>query len=126
MSMEKSALSDGPIRISPSDPTEKSPFLDDSEIDLDQFILWYYVLYEEIRGTPHPKLKPQQKQRVIKELANFLSDPDYAPIPLDGLQAMARDFFDRVDSNDWRINHFATRGILENRFYDIYHHGYEP
>lgn len=97
-----------------------------SSIDIDAFINWYYMLYQSERGKPHPKIKPQQKARVVMELTNFLSDPDYSGIDMEGLQDMARDFFDSMDATetDWNINHFATNGILKCRYYDVYVHGY--
>lgn len=91
-------------------------------IDLHSFIKWYYTLYKKMRGEEHPRIKPPQEKRVIEELTNFLSDPEFVGIDTEGLQDMARDFFYTVDSNDWRINHFATRGVLTNRYYNIYMH----
>lgn len=90
------------------------------DIDLPAFIEWYYGLYKTQRGKKHPSIKPQQKDRVIEELTNFLNEQP--GVDTEGLQDMARDFFENVDSNDWNINHFATPGILENRFYNVYRH----
>ena len=90
------------------------------EIDLESFIGWYYAAYRETLGKYHPQIRAEQKRRVIEELTNFLADPDFFGIDAEGLQAMALDFFYAVDSNDWRINHFATRGILTNRYHEIY------
>ena len=95
---------------------------DSYEIDIPAFIDWYYTLYMEMRGEAHPRIKAPEEKRVIEELTNFLSDPEFVGISAEGLQAMARDFFYTVDSNDWRINHFATRGVLINRYYNIYMH----
>lgn len=92
------------------------------KIDIPAFIAWYYALYMEMRGEAHPRIKPSQEKRVIEELTNFLNDPEYVGIDAEGLQDMARDFFYTVASNDWRINHFATRGVLINRYYNIYKH----
>lgn len=92
------------------------------DVDIPAFIEWYYALYFEIRSVKHPRINKQQEGRVIEELTNFLEDPEFLGVNAEGLQAMARDFFDTVDSNDWRINHFATVGILKNRYYNVYCH----
>lgn len=89
------------------------------EIDLDKFIEWYRMAYKEVIGQFHPKIKADQQQRIKEELTKFMENPEYAPIDTGDLQVMAMDFFDTVDSNDWRINHFATPGILERRFYQV-------
>lgn len=92
------------------------------DIDLLAFIEWYYTLYSKLVGVAHPKIRPQQKQHVIEELSSFLADPEFAGVDFEGLQDMAKDFFSTVDSNDWRIHHFATQGILRNRYYNVYCH----
>lgn len=98
------------------DSAEADPF----DIDIPAFIEWYYALYMEMRSEVHPRIKPQQEKRVTEELTTFLDD--HVEVDIEGLQDMARDFFGTVDSNDWRINHFATPGILEMRYYNVYMH----
>ena len=95
---------------------------DSNEIDIPAFIDWYYALYMEIRGEEHPNIKPQQRTRVIDELSKFLTTDNGVGVDTDGLHAMAEDFFYTADSNDWRINHFATPGVLEMRYYNVYMH----
>lgn len=87
------------------------PFCD-GRIDLDAFIEWYCRLFQKERGKPHPKINPNQKNRVVKTLANFLSDPERSDMDTEDLQHMARDFFDKVGSKDWNISHFANAGTL--------------
>ena len=99
-----------------------SMYTDNFDVDIPAFIEWYYALYFEIRSEKHPRINEQQEGRVIEELTKFLADPEFAGVNTEGLQAMARDFFYTVDSNDWRINHFATAGILKNRYYNVYCH----
>lgn len=93
---------------------------DEGEVDIPAFIEWYYALYMAILGVQHPRIKPQQEKRVAEELTTFLND--HVDVDAEGLQDMARDFFYTADSNDWRINHFATPGILEIRYYNVFMH----
>lgn len=51
---------------------------------------------------------------MTKTLAAFINENE---LDVEALKDMAYAFFDNVDS-DHNINHFATPGILENRFYE--------
>ena len=87
------------------------------DIDIPTFIEWYYEAYLEIFGKQHPRIKRSQTERVISELESFLTD--HPEVDMECLQDMAKGFFYGVDSNDWHINHFATTGILQNRYFEI-------
>ena len=95
-----------------------SPDSKSDGIDIQAFIEWYYTEYFRIFGKPHPRLRRKQTERVIDELESFLSD--HTEVDMEALQDMANDFFYNVDSNDWHITHFATPGILQNRYWDVY------
>lgn len=88
---------------------------DSDGIDILAFIDWYCTAYHETFGKPHPRIPPKQKESVIDELKAFLAD--HPEVGIEGLQDMVIDFFENVGSNDWHISHFATQGILQNRYY---------
>ena len=89
------------------------------EVSLTSFISWYYAAYLEHRGEQHPFIREKQKQRVIEELTNFLSEDSFLGISYEGLQTMAEYFFEYGDSNDWRINHFAGYETLKWLCYEV-------
>lgn len=94
--------------------------LSDFDIDIEAFIDWYFKEYQLARRSEHPRIKPAQQKRVIGVLREFLEQhPD---IDAEGLQEMAEAFFINVTETDWNINHFATPGILENRYLEVYCH----
>lgn len=99
---------------------------DDSEIDINIFIRWYYAEYAKRFGKNHPPLRADQRERVITNLTKFLNDPNYMEVDNIGLREMAKDFFITVDSNDWHIFHFVDHEILKYRFYNIYYRRYDP
>lgn len=72
-------------------------------------------LYVEKTGKKHPYLKPEQYKRVYNNLDSFC---DENAVDEDGLVAMMVAFLDSEIDSDWNINHFATDGILLNRFYE--------
>lgn len=82
---------------------------------IDEFIKYYYNLYAICKGYPHPHLKQDQVQRISRCLQDFVSEHC-----LDGedLEAMAITFFESNIQSDHNLNHFATYGILENRYYE--------
>ena len=88
--------------------------LDEEDIAISNFIKWYFEFYRTMTGEMHPPIKTTQKKRVHSVLKDFCHE--YC-IESDGLQAMAEAFFD-VEGSDHKINHIATEGILENRFYE--------
>lgn len=95
---------------------EKSTFVSD-EIDISKFINWYFAEYERIHGTKHPNIRADQRDRIAQALRDFVNDPEFDILGNDDLQAMTDSFFYYTDSNDWRINHFATPGVLKTQYY---------
>lgn len=86
-----------------------------SDPDISYFIDWYFELYEYYKHRPHPPIKSKQKIRVHDTLKEFCNEND---VDIEGLESMAEAFFN-VPSSDHNINHFATDGILQNRFYEV-------
>ena len=88
------------------------------------FCNWYRkVAYPQFKnGAQHPFLKLDQQRRIHDTLEEFCQSfyCDYH-----ALQKMAVSFFERVERSDHNLNHFATPGLLEVRFYDVAYYG-EP
>lgn len=99
------------VRKDEKSASSKQPLL--LEPDMKLFIEWYFNYYLVSKGTPHPYLKLEQIHRVHDCLIDFCAEYDLTP---DCLQPMAESFFCEVKSNH-NINHFATPGILEIRYY---------
>lgn len=100
--------------VASTDKSVPAITIDELDVGISDFIRWYFDYYQSITGEQHPPIKTAQKIRVHSVLKDFCQE--YC-IESDGLQAMAEAFFD-VGSSDHNINHFATAGILENRFYE--------
>lgn len=113
---EKGNFPDRPVDSPSENPLAVSvPIVERSVNDMSWFINWYFARYMEYYGEPHPNIKSQQRIRVTNTLDAFLSENG---LDLDALQEMAYAFFDNVEYSDHNINHFATSGILENRYYE--------
>lgn len=95
-------------------PVLRSKPLDSLDGEISDFIKWYFSRYEEEKWEPHPFIKSDQKKRIHDCLYEFCYDHD---LHYGDLQEMAEAFF-RVSTSDHNINHFATEGILENRFFE--------
>lgn len=91
------------------------PIVERSVEEVSQFINWYFEQYQDCFGTPHPNIKSNQRIRVTNKLNAFLEENC---LDINALQDMTYAFFDNVEYSDHNINHFATDGILENRFYE--------
>ena len=105
-----------PADITPTKPLSVSiPIVEPPNKEISAFIDWYFERYTEYYDEPHPNIKSQQKIRVTETLAAFI---DENGLDADCLQEMAYAFFDNVEYTDHNINHFATNGILENRYYE--------
>ena len=85
-----------------------------SDEGISDFIKWYFDYYDQVFGEPHPKIKSAQKVRVHDTLKAFCEENF---VDEEGLQVMADAFFN-VQNSDHNINHFATEGILKNRYYE--------
>jgi len=83
--------------------------------ELKEIISYYFKVYREHTGEPHPNLKPEQWQRVVAEMEAF-SDEFGVPDSQD-FQTMIDYHFQRKLKTDHNISHFATEGILENLYY---------
>lgn len=113
---EKGNFPDSPADSPAENPRSVSvPIIEPLNEEVSGFIDWYFALYMEYYGEPHPNIKSQQRIRVTEILAAFM---DENCLDIDALQEMAYAFFDNVEHSDHNINHFATYGILENRYYE--------
>lgn len=98
---------------------EKQTTVNSAEsVDVDKFIEWYFVEYMNVFGEKHPSIRADQRERIRKTLADFIDDPQFDIYDNADLEEMARSFWANVESNDWRISHFATPGILKTRYYE--------
>lgn len=96
---------------------ERSSFVSNLDIpaDLPGFIAWYFDYYQDTLNKPHPRISADQRGRVAATLSEFMEQQS---VDIEGLQIMAEAFFQNVTDSDYNINHFATSGILKNRFYE--------
>lgn len=94
----------------------ESEYENHSSIAVD-FYRWYVAkCYPHYKKVEHPRLKKPQRDRVLDALDNFISDTG---IDISGLGDMANQYFKTVKDCDHNINHFATEGIMQNRFYEV-------
>lgn len=98
----------------PMAPPISVPKVHKSEEDISGFIDWYFDYYRDIKDVAHPLLKSAQLIKVHDTLKAFCDENE---IDSEKLKAMAAAFFD-LSTSDHNINHFATAGILENRYYE--------
>lgn len=80
-----------------------------------KIINYYFKTYRAHTGKPHPDLKPEQRQRVIAELAAF--GAEYGMGNLQQIRIIIDYHFQRKLKTDYNINHFATPGILKNLYF---------
>ena len=107
---------DSPADIPAENPRSFSvPIVENRDEGVSSFIDWYFKLYWDTYGEDHPNIKSQQRIRVTEALAAFM---DQNGLDECALQEMAYAFFNNVECSDHNINHFATYGILENRYYE--------
>lgn len=67
----------------------------------------------------HPNIRANQRERIVQAIYDFVNDPEFDLYGNEDLEDMAISFFEEVESNDWRINHFATPGVLKTRYYEV-------
>lgn len=91
------------------------PILDSCNAEISSFIDWYFDYFWDMNGYEHPNIKADQKRKVVKTLDDFTTQNG---LDIDDLEEMAVAFFNNVENSDHNINHFATPGILENRYYE--------
>lgn len=99
--------------VSPSSESTTYIF---SNIEIINAIRKYMTdLYVQKTNKRHPYLKPEQYKRVYDSLDNFCQETG---IGYDELITLMCAFLNSRIKSDWNINHFATDGILLNRFYE--------
>ena len=82
------------------------------------FYDWYVnKCYPHYMGQAHPRLKKEQRERVLKQIDSFIADNDIDDIEIFG--DMVNNYFGKVTDCDYNINHFATEGIMTNCFYNV-------
>jgi hypothetical protein len=73
-------------------------------------------LYRQKTKKKHPFLKPEQYKSVYENISAFA---DENILDYDGIIVIMLAFFNnKAIQSDWNINHFATEGIMMNRFYE--------
>lgn len=107
------AASETPQPISQASPVSV-PKVYKSDEAISRFMDWYFAYYKHMTGECHPAIRSSQKVRVHDTLKAFCDENE---IDIDGLKSMAGAFFN-IETSDHNINHFATDGILENRYYE--------
>lgn len=86
------------------------------DINIIEFIKWYKEeLYPAYYNQSHPYLKEEQLRYVHDRLLDFC-DEHFTDV--EGLQEMAKQFFDSVKNSDHNLNHFVSGDILELRYYE--------
>jgi len=76
----------------------------------------YMQFYKKKTKKDHPGLKAEQYQIVYYALSDFVNENslDYDSL----VDMMVTYFYNKALNTDWNINHFATPGILTNRFFE--------
>lgn len=73
-------------------------------------------LYKQRTKRKHPYLKPEQYKRVYESIDSFAEENS---LDYDGIvEVMICYLNNKALDTDWNINHFATEGIMMNRFYE--------
>lgn len=86
--------------------------------EMEEFFTWYQSMYSLFHNVSHPIIKKEQKERVEHTLVEFAAEHN---LNAKGLKHLATLFFNSVRKTDHNINHFATKGILENRLHEANH-----
>lgn len=89
-----------------------------SHAQMEEFYSWYHSMYALFHNVPHPQIKKEQKERVEQTLMEFAAEHN---LEVRDLKHLATLFFNSVRKTDHNINHFATKGILENRLHEVFH-----
>lgn len=94
--------------------SSSNSFQNFSNKEIKNFIIWYYNYYESTFSEPHPRIRADKQAKVQESLEMFCGEHD---LSLDDLKKMTDAFF-KVEGSDHHISHFATEGILTNRYYE--------
>lgn len=91
---------------------------------------FYSKTYLMKLGKQHPPLTKKQLKKIVNNIAEFINikfQDEYTGNNtqdlIDSLEYMILNFFDTVKDTDYNISHFATPGILENRYYKAVYNG---
>jgi len=77
---------------------------------------YMHDLYKQRTHKKHPYLKPEQYKRIYENIAAFAEENC---LDFDGIiEIMICYLNNKALDTDWNINHFATEGIMMNRFYE--------
>lgn len=89
--------------------------------EMTEAIHYYLEQYEQYRGKPHPRLKPEQWERVLLSLisANGEFDNYIELMPEDLIPMIDKHFETRYEDCDYNILHFISEGVKKNRFYEV-------
>ena len=91
-----------------------APFLNDEFTDAMK--VYMSDLYKQKTGKPHPSLKKAQFIKVHDAIKDFA---DEKGLDRDGIVDLMCSFINnKAIISDYNINHFATEGIMMNRFYE--------
>jgi biotin operon repressor len=82
----------------------------------------YFVRYFQKTGRKHPRLRADQMHRIENILEPFVTEhiKGYEDESAEVKKLLDRWFSSRIET-DWNINHFATDGILENKWYELFY-----
>lgn len=83
---------------------------------IDAMKVYMNDLYPQRKKKHHPFLIPEQYNAVYTNIAGFVDEHclDYEAL----IEMMLSYINDKTLDTDWNINHFATEGIMLNRFYN--------
>jgi hypothetical protein len=89
--------------------------------EMTEAIHYYLEQYEQYRGKPHPRLKPEQWERVLLSLisANGEFDNYIELMPEDLIPMIDKHFETKYADCDYNILHFISEGVKKNRFYEV-------
>jgi hypothetical protein len=83
---------------------------------LDAMKVYMNDLYPQRKHKKHPNLKPYQYDDVYTSISAFVDEHCLDDEAL--VEMMVSYLNDKTLDTDWNINHFATEGIMLNRFYN--------
>lgn len=80
-------------------------------------IQMYLSKYKQVLGKNHPRLKRIQLKKVATEILAINNDAEFDMKPEDW-EIIINRWFEGVMETDYNINHFASRKIMTNIYYD--------
>ena len=83
--------------------------------EIEKIVDYYYLKYEELTGNQHPIINQEAMDRVVE---NICTHP-LVNVYVDDYKLMIdKHFKTKYEDCDYNICHFASEGILSNRFYE--------